>query len=71
MYIERHVNANPASWRAVPITGEVFEAIIDVERRLRGFTLITGFNVVCNGGSTAIVLVYTFSYIYHRTKTRN
>jgi hypothetical protein len=49
--LERPVNALPAAWLQLPQTGEVFDSIRDCERRLRGYALAEGFNIVHTGGS--------------------
>jgi hypothetical protein len=50
--LERAVNAMPLEWRSPPQTGEVFPSILECERRLRGFTLVEGFDIVRNGEAT-------------------
>jgi hypothetical protein len=49
---ERAVNALPASYLLPPATGEVFTSIFDCERRLHGYRLAEGFDVVATGGGT-------------------
>jgi hypothetical protein len=48
------VNALPASWLSPPHTGDVFTTITDCERRLRGFCLAEGFDIVRTGGGTRV-----------------
>jgi hypothetical protein len=43
---ERAVNALPASYLLPPTTGEVFASMLDCERRLHGYGLAEGFDVV-------------------------
>jgi len=41
--LERAVNALPVEWIDAPVSGEVFESIIECERRLRGYALAECF----------------------------
>jgi hypothetical protein len=50
--LERAVNALPASWLSPPHTGEVFATIADCERRLPGYSLAEGFDIIRRGGRT-------------------
>ena len=67
----RAVSALPASWLSPPHTGEVFATIADCERRLRGFCLAEGFDVVRSGGRTGAALGARFSCVFHGKGTRN
>ena len=69
--LERAVNALPTEWLETPRTGEVFDGIIECERRLRGYILAEGFDIVRNGSSTKKHLGRRFFYIFYRTETRN
>jgi len=42
--LECAVNALPVEWLDAPVSGEVFESIIECERRLRSHTLAEGFD---------------------------
>jgi len=69
--LERAVNALPASWLSPPHTGEVFTTITDCERRLRGFCLAEGFDIVRTGGGTRVAPGARFSCVFHGKETRN
>ena len=44
--LERAVNALPSAWLLQPTTGEVFDSIEHCRRRLQGYALAEGFDVV-------------------------
>jgi hypothetical protein len=44
--LERMVNALPSSYLLPPRSGEVFEGLEACNRRLRGYTLAEGFDMV-------------------------
>ena len=44
--LERHVNALPAAYLLPLQSGEIFDSIPYCERRLRGYALAEGFNIV-------------------------
>ena len=48
--LERAVNALPPAWLLQPTTGEVFDSIEHCKRRLQGYALAEGFDVVQTGG---------------------
>src|SRR5438046_9559100 len=50
--LERAVNALPPAWLLQPTTGEVFDSIEHCKRRLQGYALAEGFEVVQTGGGT-------------------
>ena len=50
--LERAVNALPSAWLLQPTTGEVFDSIEHFRRRLQGYALAEGFDVVQTGGGT-------------------
>ena len=54
--LERAVNALPPAWLLQPITGEVFDSIDHCNRRLQGYALAEGFEVVRTGGSSKTML---------------
>jgi hypothetical protein len=69
--LERAVNALPASWPSASNIGEVFATITDYERRLRGYCLAEGFDIVRTGGGTRAAPGARFSCIFHGKETRN
>ena len=50
--LERAVNALPSEWLLPPRTGEIFDSIEHCRRRLQGYSLAEGFEVVQTGGGT-------------------
>ncbi len=50
--LERAVNALPPAWLLQPTTGEVFDNIDYYRRRLQGYALAEGFEVIYTGGGT-------------------
>jgi len=50
--LERAVNTLPSAWLLQPTTGEVFDSIEHCRRRLQGYALAEGFDVVQTGGGT-------------------
>ena len=50
--LERAVNALPSEWLLPPHTGEIFDSIEHCRRRLQGYSLAEGFEVVQIGGGT-------------------
>jgi len=69
--IERMVNAFPPAWLLPPCTGEIFDSLEHCNRRLKGFALAEGFDIVRKGGGTKVHPAYRFSCYYHGDKTRN
>src|SRR5216683_2909079 len=70
--LERAVNALPPDWLHPPQTGDVFNSIIDYEKRLRGFALAEGFDIVRLRGSNPGRPASTeFGCIHHGSQTRN
>ena len=69
--LERAINALPAEWLQTPRTGEYFDSLLEAERRLRGFSLAEGFDVVKNGGGTKAVPGARFNCIFYGEKTKN
>jgi len=69
--LERAVNALPTQWLKPPQDGEVFDSINDGEKRLRGFALAEGFDVVRLRGGTAAFPASEFGCIHHGQETRN
>ena len=58
--IERMVNAFPPAWLLPPCTGEIFDSLEHCNRRLKGFSLAEGFDIVRKGGGTKVHPAYRF-----------
>src|SRR5438045_5648562 len=69
--LERAVNALPPAWLLQPTTGEVFDSIEHCRRRLQGYALVEGFEVVQTGGGTKKVPGTRFECSKHGESTRN
>jgi hypothetical protein len=69
--VERVVNALPPSYLLTPCSGELFEGLEDCNRRLRGYALAEGFDIVRHGGGTKVLPSYRFKYIFHGNTTQN
>jgi hypothetical protein len=69
--VERMVNALPPSYLLSPCSGELFDSLEHCNRRLRGWALAEGFDIVRNGGGTKAAPSYRFRRIYHGEVTRN
>ncbi|KIX06112.1 uncharacterized protein Z518_04086 [Rhinocladiella mackenziei CBS 650.93] len=69
--LESLVNAFPVPWRQIPVTGEIFESLVEAERRLRAYALVAGFDVVRGGGGSAKVPGSQFKCIHHGQKSLN
>ena len=69
--VERMVNALPLSYLLLPCTGEIFEGLEDCNRRLRGYALAEGFDIVRHGGGTKALPSYRFRCIFHGITTQN
>jgi len=68
---ERMVNSL-SSWYLLPSrSGELFESLDSCNRRLRGFALAEGFDIVRKGGGTKANPSYRFRCIFHGSETRN
>jgi hypothetical protein len=50
--VERMVNALPPSYLLPPISGELFDSLEHCNRRLRGWALAEGFDIIRQGGGT-------------------
>jgi hypothetical protein len=68
---ERAVNALPASFLLPPASGETFNDISACERRLRGYGLAEGFDVVQTGGGTREHPGARWQCTHHGVETRN
>jgi hypothetical protein len=69
--VERIVNAFPASYLLPPCSGELFDSLDACNRRLRGYALAEGFDIVRKGGGTKANPSYRFRCIHHGVETRN
>src|SRR5882757_4643220 len=69
--LENAVNAHPAAWRDLPVTGEVFESLVEAEKRLRVYSLVQGFDIVRRGGGNKVSPASIFQCIHHGTETLN
>jgi hypothetical protein len=69
--VERMVNALPPSYLLPPCSGELFEGLKDCNRRLRGYALAEGFDIVRHGRGTKALPSYRFKCIFHGDATQN
>jgi hypothetical protein len=69
--LERHINALPAAYLLPPQTGEIFDSIASCERRIRGYSMAQGFDIVFTGGGTRVASGARFECCYHGDTTRN
>jgi hypothetical protein len=69
--VERIVNALPPSWLLHPQSGEIFDDLDYCNRRMRGYSLAEGFDVVRKGGGSKDNPSWRFFCLYHGEKTKN
>ena len=69
--VERIVNAYPPSYLVPPASGEIFDSLEESNRRMRGYALAEGFDIVRHGGGTKALPSYRFKCIFHGSKTQN
>ena len=69
--LERAVNALPPAWLLPPATGELFDSIEHCRRRLQGYALAEGFDVVQIGGGIKKALAARFECLRHGEFIRN
>jgi|SRR5882757_3562178 len=69
--LERAVNALPSEFLEDPADGEVFSSLEEGERRLIGYSLAQGFDIVKTHSSTKPFPGATFAYVFHSEKSRN
>ena len=69
--LERIVNALPPAWLLQPATGEVFDSIEHCKRRLQGYALAEGFNIVQTKEGIKKVSRAHFEYLKYRESIRN
>ena len=69
--LERHVNALPATYLLPPQSGEIFDSIASCECRLRGYSLVQGFDIILTGGGTRVAPGARFKCSYHGEATKN
>ena len=65
------MNALPPAWLLQPTTGEVFDSIEHCKRRLQGYALAEGFEVVQTGGDIKKWSGACFECLKHGESTRN
>ena len=65
------MNALPSAWLLQPATGEIFDSIEHCRRRLQGYALAEGFDVVQTGGGIKKALAARFECSRHGESTRN
>ena len=69
--LERAVNALPPAWLLPPATGELFDSIEYCRRRLQGYVLAEGFDVVQTRGGIKQAPGARFECLKHGKATRN
>jgi hypothetical protein len=69
--VERAVNLLPPLWFLHPQTGEVFDSLDYCNRRLRGYSLAEGFDIVRKEGRFKSNPSWQFRCIYYGERTRN
>jgi hypothetical protein len=69
--LERHVNALPPAYLLPPQSGEIFDSIASCERRLRGYAMAQGFDIIQTGGGTRVALGARSECSFYRSETRN
>jgi hypothetical protein len=69
--VERAVNLLPLHWLLHPQTGEVFDSLDHCNRRLRGYALAKGFNIVHKEGGSKGNPSWQFRCVYYGERTRN
>jgi hypothetical protein len=65
------VNNNPSAWRIPPQISEIFDSIEDCKKRLKGFALAEGFDVVITGTGSKQFPSARFACIHHGVSTQN
>ena len=69
--LKRHVNALPATYLLPPQSREIFDSIASCERRLRGYSLVQGFDIILIGGGTRVAPGARFKCSYYGEAIRN
>jgi hypothetical protein len=69
--VEHIVNALHPDWLQPPQTGELFDGLEHCNRRLRGYALAEGFDIVRKGGGTKTNPSWRFRCLFYGEKTRN
>jgi hypothetical protein len=69
--VKRIVNALPPPWLQPPQTSELFDSLEHCNRRLRGYALAEGFDIVNKGGGTRVNPSWRFRCLFYGEKTRN
>ena len=65
------MNALPAAYLLLLQSGEIFNSIPYCERRLRGYVLAEGFDIVQTGGGKKSQAGARWQYYYHSDATKN
>ena len=65
------VNTLPPSYLLPPCSGERYQGLEDCNRRLRGYALAEGFDIVRQGGGTKANPSYRFKCLFHGSNTQN
>jgi hypothetical protein len=65
------VKALPPAYLLPPYSGKIFEGLEIYNRRLRGYTLAEGFDIIKKGGGTKANPSYRFYYIFYSNITQN
>jgi hypothetical protein len=65
------VNALPTSYLLPPCSGELFDSLDACNRRLRGYALAEGFNIMRKEGGIKANSSYRFRCIHYGVETRN
>lgn len=65
------VNLLPPAWLSEPQSGELFDSLDHCNRRLRGYALKEGFDIVRKGGGTKANPSWRFFCVYHDVATQN
>ena len=69
--IERIINTLPPSWLLKPTSGELFDGLEGCNRRLLGYTLAEGFDIVRKGGGSKKNPSWRFRCVFYGERTRN
>ena len=65
------MNALPPVWLLQLATGEIFDSIEYCRRRLQGYVLAEGFDVVQTGGGIKKAPAARFEYLRYGESTKN
>jgi hypothetical protein len=65
------VNVLPPFYLLASSSGELFKGLKECNRRLRGYALAEGFDIIRHGGGTKALPSYRFKYIFYGSSTQN